>query len=255
MTNVTCLNREYIEWLKEKIKEKGISIEKLDINELISLAQQREIIIKTDCLDRIRQDILAKIHGYEDINEYNKEKCWNRGDKSPMSENDECSSNFGVYKGEKLYSRYLLTKFDNVRKTFYNNDGGIDFICKDAKQEFIDQYHQFNLENNKEYTIQLKLRCLTIGWNTTPRWIFGSINPNYISYNKIPDFYLLSAWYNRDDFAYTWLIHKDERIRGREKLWNKVSVSITNSPKNIIKFKKYNLDMEMMKCMLKEISI
>lgn len=168
--------------------------------------------------------------GYEDYNQYKNENNWNRGTYSPMSATESCSLFFGLEIGEKLFERFLQENvFHYVKKTGKGSlDGGIDFICKDPIQEFMDKYPQFNLKANKEYKIQLKNRCLEnrggwIGWNMN------------IQYNYVVDIFILYGWSNRKylDILHVWIYRKDDVVRYK-KFWRRENFSITNKPEYLL---------------------
>lgn len=180
------------------------------------------------------RQIWAQNLGYKDDPERQRSDRYDKGTSNPSSKNKDCSLNFGIDIGEKTFNNILLEVFEYVRHDKEEGclDGGIDFFCKDPSQEFIDKYPQFKLQRGIEYKIQLKMRCLYNG---------DALNFN-IQYNDRVDFFILSGWNNRIDLdhLYTWLIHKDEIIRGR-KLWRRDSLQILNRPKYLLEFKRFEL--------------
>lgn len=159
------------------------------------------------------QDKNAQKLGYKNHAECVRIMRWNRGEYSPMSENDECSSYFGVYIAEN----YISKLFEDAVVTPYGTIG-YDWICKKGKK------------------IELKSRCLQqqgkrIGWNFTG-----------IDYNDIADYFILSGWDNRESLQplYVWMFHSKDIIRGKE-FWNRESFYITARPQYIAEFKRYEL--------------
>lgn len=220
--------------------------------------EYKDFIVKKKGFNNIKeyQDSVAKKKGYESHNEYQRKELakykadWSRnsryekGIQVPMELNEDCASNFGVVIGEELFKIFLERSiFEHVEKTGYM-DSGIDFLCKNPRQEFIDKYPQFKLRKDKEYRIQLKMRCL-INHNGSIQWIFS------IEHNKISDYFILCGWDTREgEPLHIWFIHKDEII-GNRKLLDKESLTITDIPKIVAKFKQYDLASELK--VLKEI--
>jgi hypothetical protein len=156
-----------------------------------------------------------------------------------------CSLYFGKYIGERLFCKFLLIIFESVEKTAGHNDGGVDFICRHPKQEFINRYPQLRLEINKEYKIQLKMRCLIYYQGMSPKWLFTIKN-------DIADYFILCAWDNRENLVplHIWMFHKDDIVRGKP-FWQRQNLSITNIPNGILEFNTYELKCELDK--LKEL--
>jgi|CXWL01.1.fsa_nt_gi hypothetical protein len=178
----------------------------------------------------------------ERYRERKREYNWNIGLCGPKEFNEDSPSYFGDI-GERLFKLFLEEIiFRDVKITDYN-DEGVDFICKNARQEFIDKHPQFRLEINKEYSIQLKLRCLADTWMGSIGWSFGRL-----CYNNVPDYFILCGWnYNREEGPlHIWLFHKDEIIRGK-KFWIRNVLWITNKPRYLIEFNKYELRDELEK--------
>ena len=184
-------------------------------------------------------DMLAKDRGLENDAEYQRIMSWNSGRRSPYFENENCTMYLGISIGEELFKEFLLTYFERVIG-FHPHNRGFDFICKDPRQEFIDRHPHLRLERNKEYMIQLKLLCLQSnddGWNG---WNF------HVDHNRIPDFYILSAWDNREYLnpIHIWMFHKNDIIRKKE-FWQRISLCITNKQIYLEEYKKYELVCEL----------
>lgn len=157
----------------------------------------------------------AKIRGFEGSSEYSKVRHWCRGLNGPMSENQDCSQYLSICISEMILSEI----FEDIQRT-KNNNIGFDFICK------------------KGFKTQAKSGVLLYRENGSGYWQFK------IDYNKIPDYFILVAFDNRQDLnpVHIWLIKNNEIIRGR-KLNQFSGLPITNEPKYISIFKKYeNID-------------
>lgn len=123
---------------------------------------------------------------------------------APMDKNKKCSSYLGVHIAENILSKY----FENVTRTKYGTKG-YDFIC------------------SKGYKIDVKSSCIVHKRD----WSF------HINNNKIADYFLCLAFDNREDLhpKHIWLIPSD--------IINKLSsLTITNSDKPLLKWKKYEKD-------------
>jgi hypothetical protein len=122
----------------------------------------------------------------------------------PMSENKKCSSYLGVYIAETILSKY----FENVKRTKYGTKG-YDFICKNG------------------FKIDVKSSCFR-----NNMWQF------HIRYNTTADYFLILAFNNRDELEpqHVWLIpgHVVNHLYG---------LSITNSPRALKKWTKYEKDL------------
>lgn len=244
-------------------------------NEYISWMQQNGILNSPARIrDRYYQDMGFKNRqdfenydarrlGFEDEaerfreckKEWTRRDNWNRGITEPMEINEKCSVHFGIFTGEYTYKRFLLAIFEYAKWNGGYRDRGIDFICKDPRHEFIDKYPQFKLERNKEYNIQLKVRCLVYAPDSSPRWNFhvDTYNNFAIDRNNIPDYFIFSAWDDRNNLEplHIWMIHKDEMVRiGRNRinkrvLWNRTGLSIYDSQRSLSEFEKYELKNEL----------
>lgn len=208
----------FIKWMQQN----GILKNPTDIKR-----KDRERTIKNSkCKDlKEYQDKCAQKLGLRDRLEKKNQWGYDAEGVIPMSKNKDCSAHFGVYIGEKLFERFLLTIFEHVLITSYN-DRGFDFVCKNPRQKFIDKHRHFKLETDKEYKIQLKVRCLRYR-NKNSWWDFTRID-----YNNIPDFFILAGWDNRESLQpiHIWMFHKDDIIRG-EPFWMRRSLTITDNYK------------------------
>lgn len=237
----------YIE-LAEKVKYPYVEELKktLIIGPFIKWAQEKNILHGWTEINRKIRDKTAKNSQCDDYNEYQRShyKKYQREYRAEqrhkngisMELNEDCSYYFGVYIGERLFEKWLLTIFNDVKKMYANNPR-FDFICKDPKYESIKKYHQFKLYD-KEYKIQLKLRTLKYK-NNRIYWDFN------IRYNDA-DYFILCGFDNRNDLniLHIWLINKDEII-GDRKFWRRDTFCITNRYKYLLEFKKYELKDEL----------
>lgn len=227
-----------------------------------------EGILKTDT-EILREEIekWAKDKGYENYNDYQKkerkeykrewirESGWNKGT-IPMEFNPKCASNLGVYKAEELFKRFLeKIAFEYVEKTGYN-DGGIDFKCKNPRQEFIDRHPHLGLDKLKkddECGLQLKVRCITFdnksAWSGWKFSITGNV-----------DYHILCVYDSRDNLEplHILMFHKNNMVRKgkggfyREEFWKRSAFTITNTSFGISQVEKYELKDEL--DILKELS-
>jgi len=138
--------------------------------------------------DKCNVDCWAQSKGYEDFADYARERNWNKGISSPMSENEDCATYLGIHIAERILSKI----FENVTRMSINNRG-YDFICK------------------KGYKIDVKSATLGNSPNTDNRWYFS------INYNDIADYFLLIGFDNRESLEpmHIWLFRKDDMMRGK----------------------------------------
>ncbi len=158
----------------------------------IDRKKNQKLVEKNGCqnwseyLDKCKQKL-----GYEDFNEYQKELSWNKGLKSPMSENDNCNSYLGVVIGEESSDKILIEIFGTIEKKMPYGNIGYDRIVKGR------------------YKIDIKTSVLD---NKLNRWTFD------IYRNKTATHFLLIAFDNRDNLniIHVWLIKGEDIIRGRK---------------------------------------
>lgn len=219
--------------------------------------QQNKIMKNPTKVKQDNDDRLAREKGFANENEEQRIKYreyknewqinnrYNKGINIPMIENKDCSNYIGISIGENLAERFLLTIFECVNKMRLGyHEGGIDFCCKNPKKEFIGKYA---LEKNMEYRIQVKTGCLQYRYYGSEYWNF------HIRYNNGPDYFLLIAFDDKEnvDHMYSWFIHKNEKVRGKN-FWSRDSLSMINKPSKLFELKKYELKDELDK--LKELS-
>lgn len=196
-------------WLRE---QQNIKAKKDGFDDIEEWKKWKANKIKNLTEDPDYRNKLAQKLGYKDHAERCKEKNWDKGKYSPMSEREDCPQYFGIYIGEN----YVSKLFEDIKKMPYGNPG-YDWICK------------------KGYKIDHKSRCIYYS-NGSPQWVY------FIDYNNIADYFILSAWDNRDSLnpLHVWMFHKDDIIRGR-KFWKRITLAISNKPKYILEFKKYEI--------------
>lgn len=197
--------------------------------------------------------------GYEGSSDRHKEYMHNTGRQQPLEDNVGCPAHLGI-KGENLLKIFLEdVVFEQVHKTEYRNDKGIDFNCENPKQEFIDKYPYLKLEKFKKYKIQVEFRNLLfyedIHHNECSKWKWN------IDYNRRTDYFILVGLDSNGDIAYAWMIYKNDKIRKghsytlTEEFWNRSGFTITNKVYYIEKFRKYELkkeDLEKLKTRFQE---
>ncbi len=214
---------KYICWLekngilKNKIPGKYLYVGCENLKEYQDkCAKRKGFKDETDRVRAWRQD------NKEHYNEYSRNRRHNIGESLPKEFNEDCS----LYFGEYIAENYIMKTFEDTIKAPCGTKG-YDWTCK------------------KGYKIQHKARCMEYdpkgsdwcGW----KW---SIN-----YNDIADYFILSAWDNRDSMnpIYIWIFHKNDMIRkGRsnytkEKFWERYVFSITNTPEKLKEFERYEV--------------
>lgn len=249
MENIENIKKE----IKEKIKnnpryvnscskEFQEDIKRYGLNsgyEFTTWMQNNGILKSVTKIYREDNERIAENAGCKDLKEYWKLKSWNIGRHSPKEENEKCTAHLGVVIGESYTKNVLSKLFEHVEEMQYGNPG-FDFICKNPKQKLFEKYPQFKLENNKEYKIDTKSRCLKDSHPNThylgTQWRYA------ILYNNIADYFMLLAWDNEKDLnpIYTWFIYKYEIIRGK-KFWKRDDITITNKPNLLKEFDPYQI--------------
>ncbi len=198
--------REFILWAKENgILKKDIEIYRKDLKIKLDNAG-----CKTE---KEYDDKCAQKLGYKNYAERIKDRRWNKGIRSPASENEDCNTYFGIY----ITENYVIKTFEDPIKAPPNNPGFVWF-CKNGKK------------------IEHKAACLTFDKYGNSKWHFP------IEYNNIADYFILSGWNNREDLEpmYIWIYYKDDIVRGR-KFWRRDSFPIANKPKYLEKLKEYEI--------------
>lgn len=158
------------------------------------------------------KDKLAQYAGFKDYAERMKDWLHWTGRNLPKELNTECSSWFGEFT-ENL----MIQTFEDPVKMHYGNPG-FDWLCKNGEK------------------IDNKGRCLQHAENQSERWIF------HINHNNIADWFILSAWDNRDSLTplHVWAFHKNDIVRGK-KFWRRETFSISNTLEGLKEFEKYEI--------------
>lgn len=73
-----------------------------------------------------------------------------------------------------------------------------------------------------------------MGWTG---WKFS-----HIDFNHIADYFILSAWNDRDSLTplHIWIFHRDDIVRGYP-FWMRGSLNISDTPKQLKEFEKYDV--------------
>lgn len=251
-----------IGWLKKKLENKGLNIENLSIGQLINLALEngilKDIQHKEENKEKKKKNLHDKWHKkLEDI--YGKDFSeWAMKNKDKIR---KCILDEGC-KTEKEYRDKLTKRIghigaaEHVREWRYKTGRALPKeLNKDCSKwfgEFIAENYvmktfeepipapsnnpYFDWTCNKGKKIDLKASCLLYEPGKSPRWKF------YLDYNPIADYFILSAWDNRESLnpLYIWIFHRNDIVRG-ELFWRRESLSITNTCKGLEEFKKYEV--------------
>lgn len=163
--------------------------------------------------DKEYQEKCARDAGFKDKAERDREWLHKTGRNFPSEDNPDCSSWFGY-----ISENYVMKTFEDPIPMPPCNPG-FDWKCKKGKR------------------IDHKGRCL--GYSKLSNWS-GWRFP--IRWNNIADYFILSAWDNRDSLTplHVWIFHKNDIIRGR-KFWRRDSIVITNTYMALIEFKNYEV--------------
>jgi len=242
MENIDKIRREAIIKIKEKIKknpgnsgylhpcnkerkEDMVMLGFSNGNEFYRWMQQVEIMKNPTDVEHKRKEKVFKDAGYKTYKEY-KDRCaknagfkdhnersnqWRHETGRRLSNdfNEDCSVHFGNFT-----ENIMIQTFEDVIKMPPNNPG-FDWICKTGEK------------------IDNKGVCLTFGY---PSWSFS------IRCNKIADWFILSAWDNRDSLTplHVWAFHKDNIVRGR-KFCNFETFWILDTPQKLKELKNYEV--------------
>jgi len=172
--------------------------------------QQNGIMKNPTDVRRKDDDISAKSLGFENNSDRHKEYMHTTGRQLPLSDNKDCSSYFGTFT-ENL----MIQTFEDPIKMPYGNPG-FDWMCK--KGDKIDN----------------KSACLRYDIPFWEGWTFP------IKWNNIAEWFVLSAWDNRESLKplHVWVFHKNDIVRDK-KFWRRDSISITNKTSHLKKLENY----------------
>lgn len=159
-------------------------------------------------------DRCARNVGFKDSAEKLKEWRHETGRQLPKEFNEDCSSWFGEF----ISQNYVMRTFEDPVEMPPSNPG-FDWICK--RGEKIDHKGACLSRSNKSSWR---------GWNFPINW------------NNITDYFILSAWDNRDSLnpLHVWVFHKNDIVRGR-KFCKFGGFSVTNSPKRLKEIEKFEV--------------
>lgn len=158
-------------------------------------------------------DRCAQKAGFKDDSERVKEWMYRTGRCLPMEVNEDCASWFGEY----ISQNYVMKTFEDPIKMPYGNPG-FDWICKRGER------------------IDHKGSCLICGNYGSPHWFFN------IMYNNMSDWFILSAWDNRDSLSpmHVWMFHKNDMVRGR-RFCEFEGFQVTNTPEKLKELEKWEV--------------
>lgn len=132
-----------------------------------------------------------------------------------MSKSKNSTYYLGIHIAERTIARFVLPIIlRNIKKEMPTNNQGFDFILE------------------KDIKIDVKSSCLKAG---NRKWQFK------IDHNNIADYFMLIAIDNRTEInvVHIWLIKKNDIVR-YGKFYKRDSITITNIPKYLLEFKKYD---------------
>lgn len=196
--------------------------------------------LKAGCKNwREYRDKMARNRGLKDDNERRNLCNYKNNKRTPLPDNKDCASNLGVHIGENVFKIFLEKFFEEVSGSARcSHDGGIDFICKNPRKDFIEKYPHLKLKRNKEYKIQLKVRCLR--YNHWDFLLYSRYSKDYI---PDIDYFILCAFDNRDNLnpLHVWIFKNDNIVRGA-KFIDRECFSVTNKSKYLLPFKRYDIN-------------
>ncbi len=159
------------------------------------------------------RDKLSQNAGFKDWAEQVRKCRHETGRHLPKESNIYCSLWFGDF----ICENYIIKTFEDPIRMPHGNPG-FDWLCKNGEK------------------IDSKGRCLMCTENRSPCWQFS------IKYNKIADWFILSAWDNRDSLnpLHVWAFHKNYIVRGK-KFCEFETFRITNTPEKLKELEKYEV--------------
>jgi hypothetical protein len=134
-----------------------------------------------------------------------------------MEENKDCAHYLGTIVAERQYGRIILPEMF----------GGIE-----QEMPYGNPWYDFLVKGNIK--VDVKSCCL----KETKGWIGWE---PHVRYNNVTDYFVILAFDDRENLhlVHTWLIGKDEIIRG-EKFYNRDSIKITNKYRYLLHFKRFD---------------
>lgn len=155
----------------------------------------------------------AQDAGFSDYAERMREYTYKTGKNLPREVNDDCS----LWFGEFISQNYVMKTFEDSIKIPSNNPG-FDWICKKGQK------------------IDHKGACLKYYPWQSPHWSF------HIRHNKISDYFILSAWDDKDNLnpLHVWMFHKNDKVRGR-KFCEFEEFVVTNTPEKLKELEKWEV--------------
>lgn len=207
-------------WFKEQAKKDGFD----------SIPEWNKWRIKTGRLDQTairckldKENIICNnpYKSYEELNKLAIERGYlNLQDyvnKELRVSNTKINKDLGQYFGIHVAEKYVSSLFEDVIRLPINYTG-YDWICK------------------KGYKIQHKASCLIYDDKGWQGFAYNILN------NDIADYFILTGWNNRKDLVpiFILLIHSEEIVRNKP-FWVRKMFYITNKPKYLLEFEKYNL--------------
>lgn len=193
--------------------------------------------------DKEYKDFLAERRGYDDNADFQREWKYDTGRQSSRSKNANCPAYTGIYVGEEILARQILSMIFEEYRIMVSNNYGFDFICKNPRKEFLNRYPTFKFDHGKGYHIDIKTVNLEHRKDGWVGYHFG------INHNNKPDYFLLIGlchYMDKIDILHIWLFKKDEIIRDIE-FWKFINFSITNKLGKMLELSTYELRYELEK--------
>lgn len=205
---------------KNTIKNAGCENRKEYLNKCIQNAGYENI---KEYLDKCSQNA-----GYENDAERQRERKYNKGICSPMSENMDCSYYLGTHVGERKIGKYVISVlFGKIKQEMPPNNPGFDFLTED------------------DIKIDVKTKLLKVLREQLKGWTFD------VKYNDKTDYFLLIGLDNTDgnlEIIDIWLIRKDDIVRkliGQshqdKKFWMRGCITITDRPESMDYFERFSI--------------
>ena len=158
-------------------------------------------------------DKCAQKLGFKNCAERVREHSHEIGKNIPIEFREDC----GIYFGE-FTENLMIQTFEDANKMPYGNPG-FDWTCKRGDK------------------IDNKGACLIYKQGHSPFWEF------YIGNNSIADWFILSAWDNRDSLnpLHVWAFRKNDLVRGRKFCDFNIFSITDNNQESLKKLEKYEI--------------